>query len=171
MAVAAWKARFAYECIAPVAQNMQTAKAPRYSVIIELDRKVRDMEMPKYPQHALRATMAMNFRCSGSFQLTILYVADTGHAALLYIHRCFFVEAVSNFPANPMSSPFAPSFLAGYRNSCEYLGTLRSQFDLFPAETARFWALWAHGFSSAVRLCITWSPTTTPDVRRSCYRR
>lgn len=145
----AWKARFAYECIAPVAQNMQTAKAPRYSVIIELDRKVRDMEMPKYPQHALRATMAMNFRCS----------------ALLYIHRCFFVEAVSNFPANPMSSPFAPSFLAGYRNSCEYLGTLRSQFDLFPAETARFWALWAHGFSSAVMLSSVVTHATGKGTR------
>ena len=133
---------------------MQTAKAPRYSVIIELDRRVRDMEMPKYPPHALHAAMATNFRCLSSFWSPILQPTDTGHIVLLYIHRCFFAEAVSNHPANPMSSPFAPSFLAGYRNSCEILGTLRSQFDLFPAQIARLWALWAHAFSSAVRLFI-----------------
>ncbi|KAL4076862.1 fungal-specific transcription factor domain-containing protein [Scleroderma yunnanense] len=146
---AAWKSRFAYEYLAAVVQNMQTAKAPSYSVIIELDRKVRDMELPRYPKHSPQASMAMNFRC----------------LLLLYIHRCFFAEAVSNSPANPMNSPYAPSFLAGYRNACECLGNLRSQFDLFPAEVARLWALWAHAFSSAVMLSSVVTHATGQGMR------
>lgn len=49
-----------------------------------------------------------------------------------------------------MSSPFAPSFLAGYRSACELINGLRTQFDLFPAQIARFWVLWTHAFSSSV---------------------
>ena len=50
--VPAWKARFGYECVSAVIQNAQIAKVPKYSAIIELDRKVRDMELPKYAQRA-----------------------------------------------------------------------------------------------------------------------
>lgn len=50
--VPAWKAQFGYECVSAVIQNAQIAKVPKYSVVIELDRKVRDMEMPKYAQRA-----------------------------------------------------------------------------------------------------------------------
>jgi hypothetical protein len=72
-------------------------------------------------------------------------------AALLYIHRCFFAHAISNHPNDPIKSPYAPSFLAGYRSACELLSSLRLQFNTFPAEIARFWVLWTHAFSSAVR--------------------
>ncbi|KAG0703549.1 fungal-specific transcription factor domain-containing protein [Suillus ampliporus] len=142
----AWKARFGFQCISAVIQNAQTAKVPKYSAIIELDRKIRDMELPKYAQRpprdgaelaeAMKHYMPRNYR----------------HLTLLYIHRCFFAEAVSNNPTNPMSSPYAPSFLAGYRSACELISGLRTQFDLFPAQIARFWVLWTHAFSSSVML-------------------
>lgn len=35
--------------------------------------------------------------------------------ALLYIHRTFFAQAMLDHPANPLRSPYAPSFLAAYR--------------------------------------------------------
>ncbi|KAG1872941.1 fungal-specific transcription factor domain-containing protein [Suillus subalutaceus] len=142
----AWKARFGFHCISAVIQHAQTAKVPKYSVVIELDRKIRDLELPKYAQRppregaelgeAMKHYMPRNYR----------------HLTLLYVHRCFFAEAVSNNPTNPMSSPFAPSFLAGYRSACELISGLRTQFDLFPAQIARFWVLWTHAFSSSVML-------------------
>ncbi|KAG1769830.1 hypothetical protein EDD22DRAFT_868114 [Suillus occidentalis] len=142
----AWKARFGFQCISAIIQHAQTAKVPKYSVVIELDRKIRDMELPKYAQRppregaelgeAMKHYMPRNYR----------------HLTLLYVHRCFFAEAVSNNPADPMSSPFAPSFLAGYRSACELISGLRTQFDLFPAQIARFWVLWTHAFSSSVML-------------------
>ncbi|KAG1900118.1 fungal-specific transcription factor domain-containing protein [Suillus fuscotomentosus] len=93
---------------------------------------VQTAKVPKYSVHY----MPRNYR----------------HLTLLYVHRCFFAEAVSNNPTDPMSSPFAPSFLAGYRSACELINGLRTQFDLFPAQIARFWVLWTHAFSSSVLL-------------------
>jgi hypothetical protein len=46
--VPAWKARFGAQCVAYVAQGTLTARAPKYSVILEVDRKIRDMPLPKY---------------------------------------------------------------------------------------------------------------------------
>ena len=47
-----WKARFGAECVAAVVQGTLTSRAPKYSIILELDRKVRDMELPQYAQGA-----------------------------------------------------------------------------------------------------------------------
>lgn len=71
--------------------------------------------------------------------------------ALLYVHRCFFAHAISTQPNDPIKSPYAPSFLAGYRSACDLLSSIGRQFELFPAEVARFWVLWTHGFSAIVR--------------------
>ncbi len=38
------------ECVAAVVQGTLTSRAPKYSIILDLDRKVRDMELPKYAQ-------------------------------------------------------------------------------------------------------------------------
>lgn len=45
-----WKARFGAECVSAVVQGTLTSRAPRYSIILDLDRKVRDMELPQYAQ-------------------------------------------------------------------------------------------------------------------------
>ncbi|KAJ7326313.1 hypothetical protein DFH08DRAFT_710530, partial [Mycena albidolilacea] len=153
-----WKARFGAECVSAVVQGTLTSRAPRYSIILELDRKIRDMELPTYatgspPQGAgLSQTMShfmpINYR----------------HLTLLYIHRCFFAHAISNHPNDPIKSPYAPSFLAGYRSACDLLGSIRVQFDTFPAEIARFWVLWTHGFSSAIMLSSVVTHATRSKV-------
>lgn len=45
-----WKARFGAECVSAVVQGTLTSRAPKYSIILSLDRKVRDMDMPLYAQ-------------------------------------------------------------------------------------------------------------------------
>jgi len=159
--VPAWKARFGFQCISAVIQSAQTAKVPNHNTILELDRKVRDMELPKYAEQppkqgaglgeAMKHFMPRNYRhLSKPRSPSLLSKQLLSVLALLYIHRCFFAEAVSSNPTNPMKSPYAPSFLAGYRSACELIGGLRTQFDLFPAQIARFWVLWTHAFSSSV---------------------
>ncbi|KIK97941.1 hypothetical protein PAXRUDRAFT_9870 [Paxillus rubicundulus Ve08.2h10] len=155
----AWKARFGYECVSAIIQNAQTAKVPKYSVIIELDRKVRDMKLPKYTQRV--APRGVGLAETMKHYMPINYQ----HFTLLYIHRCFFAEAVSNSPTNPMNSPYAPSFLAGYRSACTLLGSLRTQFDIFPAQIARFWVLWTHAFSSSVMLASIVTHATGSGTR------
>lgn len=141
-------------------QIAQTANVPKYSAVIELDRKVRDMELPKYAQQAplagaglaeaMKHYMPLNYRNYGWSSSSRKFLVTESGLVLVYIHRCFFAEAVSNNPTDPMRSQFAPSFLAGYRGACEILNNLRIQFDLFPAQIARFWVLWTHAFSSSV---------------------
>lgn len=166
LSVPAWKARFGCECVSAVIQNTQIAKVPKYSAIIELDRKVRDMELPRYAQRAphpgaglaeaMKYYMPLNYRNFSQSLVrlqiprTVIPTENDNDLVLVYIHRCFFAEAVSNNPTDPMQSQYAPSFLAGYRSACEILSNLRVQFDLFPAQIARFWVLWTHAFSSSV---------------------
>lgn len=47
-----WKARFGAECVSAVVQGTLTSRAPKYSIILDLDRKVRDMELPLYTQQS-----------------------------------------------------------------------------------------------------------------------
>ncbi|KIY68115.1 hypothetical protein CYLTODRAFT_421875, partial [Cylindrobasidium torrendii FP15055 ss-10] len=141
-----WKARFGAECVAAVVQGTLTSRAPRYSIILELDRKIRDMELPKYAQEpppegaGLSQTMS-HYMPHNYRELT-----------LLYVHRCFFVHAITSNPLDPIKSQYAPSFLAGYRSACDLLASVGKQFSKFPSQIARFWVLWTHAFSSAVMI-------------------
>lgn len=84
--VPAWKAQFGYECVSAVIQNTQIARVPKYSTIIELDRKVRDMELPKYAQQApiegaglaeaMKYYMPLNYR-NFSESLVLLQIPDS----------------------------------------------------------------------------------------------
>ena len=47
-----WKARFGAECVSAVVQGTLTSRAPKYSLILELDRTIRDMDLPKYALEA-----------------------------------------------------------------------------------------------------------------------
>ncbi|RDB28185.1 putative transcriptional regulatory protein C1F7.11c [Hypsizygus marmoreus] len=165
-----WKARFGAECVSAVVQGTLTSRAPRYSIILELDRKVRDMELPGYAQGSppegagLSQTMS-HFMPTNYRELT-----------LLYIHRCFFAHAISSHPQDPIKSQYAPSFLAGYRSACTIIGSVKQQFSMFPAQIARFWVLWTHAFSAAVMLAsvVTHSsqskvaPAALLELRTAC---
>ncbi|KAH9834766.1 fungal-specific transcription factor domain-containing protein [Rhodofomes roseus] len=152
----AWKARWGKECLSEVVQGTGTPRAPKYTVILELDRKLRDMPLPKYatgppPEgKGLAETM--------SHYMPINYL----HLTMLYVHRCFFAQALSDHPTDPLRSPYSPSFLAGYRSACILLSSLREQFNLFPIQIARFWVLWTHAFSATVMLAsvVTHGGTT-----------
>ena len=51
--VAAWKARWAKECLFSIVMGTLTAEPPRYSDIGDLDRRIRDMPLPKFAQREL----------------------------------------------------------------------------------------------------------------------
>ena len=90
-----------------------------------------------------------DFVCSGD-PGTLRCTDGCSSTALLYVHRCFFANALMDHPTDPMRSQYAPSFLAGYRSACTLLSMLREQFELFPTQIARFWVLWTHAFSACV---------------------
>ncbi|KAK7062843.1 deoxycytidyl transferase [Paramarasmius palmivorus] len=141
-----WKARFGAECVSAVVQGTLTSRAPKYSIILELDRKVRDMDLPKYAQGPPPEGVGLG--------KTMSHFMPTNYRdfTLLYIHRCFFTHAIRSNPVDPIKSQYAPSFLAGYRSACDLLASVRKQFTLFPEQIARFWVLWTHAFSATIML-------------------
>ncbi|KAJ6588531.1 fungal-specific transcription factor domain-containing protein [Mycena capillaripes] len=153
-----WKARFGAECVSAVVQGTLTSRAPKYSIILELDRKIRDMELPKYATGPLPEGLGL------AETMSHFMPTNYRHLTLLYIHRCFFAHAISNHPNDPIKSPYAPSFLAGYRSACDLLASVRQQFNVFPAEIARFWVLWTHAFSSAIMLSSVVTHATRSKV-------
>ncbi|KAF9463262.1 fungal-specific transcription factor domain-containing protein [Collybia nuda] len=165
-----WKARFGAECVSAIVQGTLTSRAPKYSVILELDRKVRDMELPLFAQGP--PPQGVGLAQTMSHFMPINYRELT----LLYVHRCFFAHAISTHPQDPIKSQYAPSFLAGYRSACTILVSLRQQFSMFPAQIARFWVLWTHAFSAAVMLAsvVTHSsqskvaPAALLELRTAC---
>ncbi|KAG6857508.1 hypothetical protein H0H87_002133 [Tephrocybe sp. NHM501043] len=149
-----WKARFGAECVAGVVQGTLTSRAPKYSIILELDRKVRDMELPAYAQGAppqgagLAQTMShfmpTNYRELSESRFHYLSNFVSGIRFFRNYHR------PAQITAKPLQ--YAPSFLAGYRSACTIIGSVRQQFGMFPAQIARFWVLWTHAFSASVML-------------------
>jgi hypothetical protein len=45
-----WKAMWGKECVSAVVEVTLMSRAPKYSLILELDRKLRDMALPAYTQ-------------------------------------------------------------------------------------------------------------------------
>ncbi|KAI0251590.1 fungal-specific transcription factor domain-containing protein, partial [Lactifluus subvellereus] len=143
-----WKARFGKQCVSEVVAGILTARPPKYSVILDLDRQIRDMEFPKYaldplPDGApfslvMQHFMPGNYRC----------------LTLLYVHRAFFAQGLCDHPTDPLRGTYAPSILSGYRSACQLLSNLRAAFTVFPNRVSRFWVLWTHAFSASVMLAL-----------------
>lgn len=69
---------------------------------------------------------------------------------MLYLHRSFFAQAVLDYPANPLLSPFAPSFLTAYRCASVVIRAAAHQFERCAPLAMRLWFLLCHTFSAAV---------------------
>ena len=85
---------------------------------------------------------------SSCFFMFGVLILDFWCIATMYLHRCFFAQALVEHPADPLRSPYAPSFLAGYRAACATVTLLREQFEMHPRDVARVWVVWTHAFSA-----------------------
>ena len=108
-------------------------------------------------------------RINPLYQRYVFESNDTRAAALLYVHRAFFAQGLSDHPLDPLRSTYAPSILSGYRSACQTISNLRAAFNAFPKRIARFWVLWTHAFSASVKLPINeLRPAgTDPRIRSS----
>lgn len=71
---------------------------------------------------------------------------------LLYIHRNHFARALLECPNNPLRSPYAPSFLASYRNATMLLRVLRRDYAQHPNLYLRNWPVWTRALAASVSL-------------------
>jgi len=69
---------------------------------------------------------------------------------LMFLHRGFFAEAMSDNPLDPLQSPYGQSVLAAYSSACAVLDDTKSQYFNKPLLCARVWRIWSLAFSAAI---------------------
>lgn len=71
--------------------------------------------------------------------------------ALLFLHRGFFAQALTDNPTNPQLSTHGQSFITAFKCACAVLDSTIDQFNQQPDLTPRVWRIWSNAFSAAVR--------------------
>ncbi|EAU90340.1 hypothetical protein CC1G_09022 [Coprinopsis cinerea okayama7 len=155
MTFAAWKHSFSAECLSVVHDQAFGTKAPSYSVIQELDTKVRNWYVPP----SLMVPGFGNSKISGEVEQPSIELTMQRYTAfaireitLFYMHRGFFAQALEDNPNDPMGSKYAPSVLAAYRSAMTFVALIESLFKQHPQLTERMWFLFTHVFSCAIVL-------------------
>ncbi|KAF7356822.1 putative transcriptional regulatory protein C1F7.11c [Mycena venus] len=155
MSFAAWKHRWSSECLSVVHDKVFGARAPAYSTVRELDKKVRSDYVP--PSLQVPGFGGSKFAVepeTPTIELTMQRYCGFAikEIALFYMHRGFFAQALEDNPQDPMGSKFAPSVLAAYTSACTFVGLIESLFKQHPALTERMWFYFMHVFSCAIVL-------------------
>ncbi|KAJ3573873.1 hypothetical protein NP233_g2152 [Leucocoprinus birnbaumii] len=155
-----WKYEFVKEILSDVIEKSLTAEAPQYRTILDLDRKLREKKLPPH-LNVFMSPEEEHFTPSVYMRGCIL--GQFRAITLLYIHRSWFAQAMLDHPANPLRSPYAPSFLAAYRCASGVIKISLNHFDRFPELCCRWWGIWTHLFSAAIIVgsIITRSPSSS----------
>ncbi|KAJ8073416.1 hypothetical protein PM082_011692 [Marasmius tenuissimus] len=131
-----WGWRFAKEVVTEVARSTLTPNIPDYNVILDLDKKLRGDEFS--PNSAVDTP----------------YLHTRGRlfsaAILLQLHRAFFVKVILDFSNDPLSSPYALSFLAAYRAASTIIQVDVDVFSKDPAWASRCWGMFGALLSAGV---------------------
>ncbi|KAK2465637.1 hypothetical protein APHAL10511_002181 [Amanita phalloides] len=151
----AWKHQYTAECMSQVMDEAFSAKPPRYKVIQELDKKVRNWYVPPILRINVSGSPKMGKEMDDtSVELTMQRFTTFAikEMTLFYMHRGFFAQALEGNPADPMASKYAESVLAAYRGACTFVGEMDSLFNQHQALLERLWFYFTHVFSCAIVL-------------------
>ncbi|KAF7318817.1 hypothetical protein HMN09_00217000 [Mycena chlorophos] len=146
-----------------VAEHMLATTTPDYEAVLELDRRVRQLSVPdSFKPYPSRADGEAEYH-SPSASLRGFYSSQYRTVTMMHIHRSFFAQALLDFPANPLRSPFATSFLTAYRSASVLIKATAYQFDRNAEMAIRVWFLLQQAFSAAVVVgtVVTLSPKSS----------
>ncbi|KAL0946088.1 hypothetical protein HGRIS_012356 [Hohenbuehelia grisea] len=137
-----WGFKLTQACLFPAVRATLAVKPPPYSTILDLDRKIRDFASVPPLTNAREDDIALSMRAfvRSHYQDLIL----------LFLHRGYFAEAMTENPDAPFSSTYGRSVTAAYHSACVVLEDTRLQFVKKPMLCARVWRIWSHAFSAAV---------------------
>ncbi|KAJ7187840.1 hypothetical protein C8R46DRAFT_879113 [Mycena filopes] len=163
-----WRSKyhFARDIWMAMAEATLAAKPPGYTTVLELDRRVRELSVPdSYKPYPTRTDGEAEYH-SSSASLRGSYANQYRAVTMIYLHRSFFAQAMLDFPANPLRSPFATSFLTAYRSASVIIKGTAYQFDRCADMAMRVWVLMHQTFSAAViaGTVVTLSPQSTMAV-------
>uniref|UniRef100_A0A8H8CI67 Xylanolytic transcriptional activator regulatory domain-containing protein n=1 Tax=Psilocybe cubensis TaxID=181762 RepID=A0A8H8CI67_PSICU len=138
-----WGFRASSELMVPLVRLALAVKPPAYDSVMELDRKIREFSLPRTDSHQThddRTAISMQIFVRSHYQ----------ELMLLFLHRSYFAQAMTEHPDNPLNSKYSQSVHAAYSSACIVLQDTRAQFMKKPLLCSRIWRIWSFTFSAAV---------------------
>lgn len=160
--VGIWGFRASVECLIPLVKTTLGVKPPSYQAILDLDRQIRNLALPQSDDPLDdRTAISMRIFVRSHYQDLCKYDSSnksvrllTSQQVLLFLHRGFFAQAMTENPRNPLEASCGQSVLAAYSSACVVLEDTKMQFLKKPLLCARVWRIWSLAFSAAVGQCF-----------------
>ncbi|KAH8825485.1 fungal-specific transcription factor domain-containing protein [Flagelloscypha sp. PMI_526] len=143
------------DCYLNVVETLLAATPPKYETIIELDRKVREKEIPAHLNRILVDAENGSSHKSSLTAPQFMHTCILGVArsvVLLSIHRTHLTQALQDPSGNPLKSRYAPSFLASYRAASWIVKSFHASQKQFPILFPRLWHPWTAVLTAAMVL-------------------
>ncbi|KAI8981354.1 fungal-specific transcription factor domain-containing protein [Trametes punicea] len=142
------------------------AKPPTYAKILELDRHVRDFNVPS----TLRVPCGAPEQPPPSVSLTMqrLIVTLNGEITLVNLHRPYFSLAVKDAANEPIQHKYALSVLAVYRSTYRFLSAVQFAYRISPMIVARCGFIWSNALTCAILLCLLITHAPGSILASSC---
>ncbi|KAH9957554.1 fungal-specific transcription factor domain-containing protein [Lactifluus volemus] len=124
-------ARWNYEFIKLLSQVMATAftsRPPPYAAILDLDRKLRDFDVPAH----LKLQWTGQMSSDSLFWIKRWVVLSNKEWALLNIHRAYFTQALRENPHDPLRHRYGLSVMALYRSAFRLVEGCSKTFQACP---------------------------------------
>ncbi|KAF9461945.1 fungal-specific transcription factor domain-containing protein [Collybia nuda] len=140
-------------------------KPPNYSVILSLDRSVRDFPVPVSWRPSCETPDA-----SVPIHLVMQrwFILSSKESTLLNLHRAHFAQALQERPTDLAKHRYTPSVIAIYRSAWRLIEGLRWTWQNVPRPFSRLNLAWSQALSAAVVMCllVTRAPTSnmTPSA-------
>ncbi|KAG7445199.1 uncharacterized protein BT62DRAFT_933002 [Guyanagaster necrorhizus] len=137
-----WGFKASRECLVHVVKASLAVKPPSYESILELDQRIREFASPRSSDNMSEDSTPLSMK--------MFVRSHYKELMLLFLHRAFFTQAMTENPTNPLLSPHAKSVIAAYQSACVVLQDTRIQFMKKPLLCARVWRIWSFAFTAAV---------------------
>ncbi|KZP04663.1 hypothetical protein FIBSPDRAFT_1054535 [Athelia psychrophila] len=142
------------------------AKVPPYTMVLDLDRKIRDFPVPSYLQPNCNELEMP----SPTQELIIqrFIVLSSKEATLLNLHRTYFAQALREQPHDLLRHRYGPSVMATYRSAWRLIEGLKSPTRRTPGLIARHNIAWSNALSAAIVMCLMVTRAPSSNLATSC---
>ncbi|KZP31739.1 hypothetical protein FIBSPDRAFT_723809 [Athelia psychrophila] len=148
-----WKLRYAATCLTLSLQHVFCANSPSYSILINVDKELRQSPIPEHLRCPVDASDA---DCSWSIdpaKASQQYCVSNIHECnLLYIHRSYFAQAMRAEPLDPLQHKYAFSVQAVYASARRLILGMQGLCFYHRSAARRQWFLWSSMFSGCIVL-------------------
>ncbi|KAK7464152.1 hypothetical protein VKT23_006318 [Stygiomarasmius scandens] len=137
--------------------------SPPYSVIIDIDRQIRDFPVPELLRPRCKFETMEELMAKGGRErvrhvhtLTMQRWMTMSHkeSTLLNLHRAYFAQALQDSPNDLASHRYLPSVMATYRSAWRLIEALKIYWAAIPQMLERYNLAWSQALSAAIVMCI-----------------